>query len=178
MQKISKNISLLFLFLISSQLSFSKTKTEEVDPYAGLETERPYGKRWEGNLTRLERFRAALYRTFFPTYTEQYLKDVMVSGDTSFDKYDSLGLTLKLIGVATIIGIVAIMGLANKQANTPGTDLYNMEKLESENEKYKEELDKALGIIGVLSRKVAELQADRHHKLLGRQASSGSYDAP
>ncbi len=164
MQKFSKSVSIFFLFLASSQPSFFKaaqtnpdqsTSTkisstendtshksspapEGVDPYWGRETERPFGKRWEGNLTRLERFRAALYRTFFPTYTEEYLKDVMVSGDTSFDKYDSLGLALKIIGAATVIGFVALMGLANKQANTPGTEIYNSERIAELENKLKE----------------------------------------
>ncbi len=129
MQKFSKNTSIFLLFLVSSQLSFSKAATKEVDPYAGLETERPYGKRWEGSLTRLERFRAAFYRTFFPTYTEQYLKDVMVSGDTSFDKYDSLGLALKIIGATTVIGFFILLGIARKQANTPGTEIYCMDRI-------------------------------------------------
>ncbi len=179
MQKLSRIVPTLFLFLISSQQSFfkaaqtskqstktkisstqkqasvsktevsskndaaQKSSTPENGPYWDRETERPFGKRWEGNLTRLERFRAAFYRTFFPTYTEEYLKDVMVSGDTSFDKYDSLGLALKIIGAATVIGFVALMGLANKQASTPGTFIYNSERIE-ELEKLLKEKEKEL----------------------------------
>ncbi len=182
MQKVSTNISIFLLLLVSSQQSFFKaeqtnseqsTTTEvdskndatqksysiEDDPYFGRETERPYGKRWEGNLTRLERFRAALYRTFFPTYTEQYLKDVMVSGDTSFDKYDTIGFTLKVIGAATIIGFVVLLRIATVQANTPGTDPYNMEKLQEQNGIYETTISSQSETILYLSKKLKELKA-------------------